>query len=412
LRNTAAAELFRIVKTFRRDFHSLVVFSKSFFLLYNLIDCLFLTSATPNYSTMAFDSASVASSNDSYIDSSRSSSDILGEADSESDRVSHLNDSSANGLSASADSVADSIAKKDTTAACLMRVLVIALFIFMSVFVPIVIFLTARNNEQENFESEFDALATKVVDSFEFNVARKLGAIDSLDISITSYAVGTNSTFPFVTLPDFDLRAANTLALADTLSVAFVPLVTQANRAEWESYSVDNEAWITTALNRQTASVGRRAQAPETIGLSTPVITAFAEDGALVPQPDGAGPYFPLWQNAPVDTSIVNFDLASIGSFTEGILNMVETQQAVLGKAAEFAPNELLIQQYFEQLLVNDEEHQGSEPVSNLFYPVFDKFGKDHELVGMLNIVIFWHSFFEGVSFYRRESNVRAEAKV
>ena len=340
----------------------------------------------------------MASSNDSYVSSDHSGSNMLGDggSTSESDRHSSNVNDSVHG--APSDSVADSIAKKDTTAACLMRVLVIALFICMSVFVPIIIFLTASNNEQENFESEFDALATKVVDSFEFNVARKLGAIDSLDISITSYAVGTNSTFPFVTLPDFDLRAANTLALADTFSVVFVPLVTQKNRAKWETYTVDNEAWITTALNRQTASVERRAQAPETIGLSTPMITAFAQDGALVRQPDGAEPYFPVWQNAPVDTSIVNFNLASVGSFTDSILHMVETKQAVLGKTAEFTPNELLIEQYYEQLLVGDQDDYEGEPVSNLFYPVFDKFGKDHGLVGMLNIVIFWHAFFEGVS--------------
>jgi hypothetical protein len=362
---------------------------------------------------MVSDLASVASSNDdSYVESDNGS-DILGEADAlttESDRNSTTHTDSLHGASAGSDSVADSMAKKDTNAACQLRVLVIALFIFMSVFVPIIIFLTVRNNEQESFESEFDALATKVIDSFEFNVARKLGAIDSLDISITSYAVGTNSTFPFVTLPDFDLRAANTLALADTFSIVFVPLVTQANRVKWESYAVENEEWITTALNRQTASVGRREQ--ETLGLVTPWITAFDEDGALVRQPDGAETYFPVWQNAPVDTGIINFNVASVGSFTAGILHMVETGQAVLGEVAEFTSNELLIEQYYEQLLVYEDEGYEGEPVSNMFYPVFDKFGRDHELVGMLNIVIFWHAFFRGVSFYPSESNFRARTNV
>jgi hypothetical protein len=360
---------------------------------------------------MASDLASMASSNDSYVESEDDDgSEIRGpDSTTESDRNSITHTDSLHGAS-TGDSVADSIAKKDTTAACQLRVLMVTLFLVMSVFVPVIIFVTTRDNEQESFESEFDALATKVVDSFDFNMARKLGAIDSLDISITSYAVGTNSTFPFVTLPDFDLRAANTLALADTFSVLFVPLVTQANRAKWETYSVENEAWITTALNRQTASVERRAQ--ETLGLVAPSITAFDPDGALVRQPDGAEPYFPIWQNAPVDTSIVNFNLASVGSFTTGILQMVETKEAVLGEAAEFSPNELLIEQYYEQLLVDEDADYRGEPVSNLFYPVFDKFERDHELVGMLNIVIFWHAFFTGVSLNGRESNFRAGAKV
>jgi hypothetical protein len=349
---------------------------------------------------MVVDQASVGSSNDSYVESDHGS-DILGGADgstTESDRNSSTHPDSMHGVSAASDSVADSMAKKDTTAACQLRVLVILLFIFMSIFVPVIIFLTTRNNEQESFESEFEALATKVVDSFEFNVARKLGAIDSLDISITSYAVGTNATFPFVTLPDFDLRAANTLALADTFSVIFVPLVTQANRLKWENYTVQNEEWLTKAINRQTtATVGRRVQ--ESVGLIEPSISFFGEDGARIHQPDGAEPYFPIWQNAPVDSGIVNFNLASIGSFNEGILHMVETQEAVLGEVAEFADNEFLIEQYYEQLLVNENEGFGGEPLSNLFYPIFDQFGTDHELVGMANIVIFWHAFFEGVSY-------------
>jgi hypothetical protein len=115
-----------------------------------------------------------------------------------------------------------------------LRLLVILCFLV----VPLSIFRTASKNEKEAFKTEFDALATKVIDSVEFNVARILGAIDSLDISLTSYVKGRPGattqqiSHPFVTMPDFDLNAANTLALADTNSVFLAPLVLNEQRLE------------------------------------------------------------------------------------------------------------------------------------------------------------------------------------
>jgi hypothetical protein len=292
------------------------------------------------------------------------------------------------------DSVADSIAKKDIKAACHLRILVVALFLFMSIFVPIVIFITSRNNEEEGFQSEFEALATKVIDSFEFNVARKFGAIDSLDISVTSYAVGTGSTPPNVTMPDFDLRAANTLALADTFSVFYVPVVEEGGRKEWEQYAVEKQGWIETAVSRETASSARRVQ--ELQGIAE-TIFKFGDNGEPVPEGD-LGPYFPIWQNAPVFEQIVNFNLLSVDSFRDGILAMKESEEAVLGRVAEFSDNEEMIHVFFDNLLAAEEAEYRVEPVSNLFYPVFDQFGSNATLVSLFSMLIFWHTFFEGVS--------------
>ena len=308
--------------------------------------------------------------------------------------------SGANG--SGGDTVADSIAKKDTKAACHLRVLVIALFIFMSVFVPIVIFITTTNNEEEGFKNEFAALATKVIDSFEFNVARKLGAIDSLDISVTSYAVGTKSTFPFVTMPDFDLRAANTLALADTSSVFLVPVVKKDLRTQWEEYSVDNQNWIDTSLNRNTigeAAPNRHLQqiSPHATGISSSIYR-FDENGNAVREESLDDFFLPIWQNSPVFPDVVNFNLVSVDSFRDGILAMIDTEEAVLGRVAEFSSSESVIQAYFEELLAAEGLQYDDGPVSSLFYPVFDRFGTNHTLVSLFSTVIFWNTFFEGVS--------------
>ena len=298
------------------------------------------------------------------------------------------------------DSVADSIARKDTKAAFHLRVLVIALFVFMSIFVPIIIFISARSNEEEGFKSEFRALATKVIDSFKFNVARKLGAIDSLDISVTSYAQGTGSSPPNVTMPDFDLRAANTLALADTFSVFLVPLVETSRRVEWESYAQDHQGWVKTAVDRKTASADRRLDAQTLEGVHE-TIYRLDENGNKIPEEDTSDPYFPVWQNAPVFEGIVNFNLLSVDSLSDGIREMKKTNEAVLGRVVDFSVNEGLLREYFDSLLFTDEgdsDVSKDEPISNLFYPVFDEFGPNATLVGLFSMVIYWHTFFEGVS--------------
>ena len=334
------------------------------------------------------------SENESFQESDNDSA-IRGHefSDADSDRNSSFHPDSVHGSSKTQqDSVVDSIARKDTKAACHLRVLVIALFIFMSVFVPIIIYITARKNEENSFNSEFDALATKVVDSFEFNVARKLGAIDSLDISVTSYAVGMNLTFPFVTIPDFDLRSANTLALADTFSVFLVPLVLDTVRSEWEVYSANNKNWIEQALNRKVATSRRR------LGEFHDYIYRFDDQGNAVPVAANQTQYFPIWQNAPVFEDLVNFDLLSIETYSEGILAMLKTEEAVLGKVTEFKVSEKMLQNYFDSLLPPDSSNYGGEPISSLFYPVFDRFGSNRTLVSLFSMVIFWHTYFEGVS--------------
>ena len=295
----------------------------------------------------------------------------------------------------SPDSIPDSIlAKRDTKAAFHLRVLVVLLFLFMSIFVPIIIYTTARNNEQGGFESEFEALATKVIDSFEFNVARKLGAIDSLGISVTSHGT-KNSVPPNVTIPDFDLRAANTLALADAFSVFLVPLVDRDGRLQWEQYAVENQGWVEVAMNRESTNDWRRRNL-QTTGISETIYRSDANGDKI--SEDQGDLYCPVWQNAPVYEDIVNFNLLSVDTLKDGILAMKQTEEAVLGRVAEFSENEVVIQEYFETLL--EAEISNGEPISSLFYPVLDSFEPDAGVVSLFSMAILWSSFFEGVSSF------------
>jgi hypothetical protein len=65
----------------------------------------------------------------------------------------------------------------------------------------------------------------------------------------TSHAQFTNSTWPFVTLPDFERRGVATIELAEVMSMVMVPFVTDDTREDWEAYSVANQGWFQEGLD-------------------------------------------------------------------------------------------------------------------------------------------------------------------
>jgi hypothetical protein len=77
------------------------------------------------------------------------------------------------------------------------------------------------------------------------SIAFKFEAARGLSIGITSYAVDQGKEFPFVTLPDYELRAAQLLSTFQADGVYWSPLVSDEQRDTWESYTVvEAPKWI------------------------------------------------------------------------------------------------------------------------------------------------------------------------
>jgi hypothetical protein len=119
---------------------------------------------------------------------------------------------------------------------------VIKLFAYLAVIVPLFVSARARSkSEVISFKIEFEALGSRVVESFGAIFSHMLSAVDALSISATSHVHNTNGSWPFVTMLDFDLRGASALVdLSGMVYIGFCPLVTTNNRAEWERYSQKN----------------------------------------------------------------------------------------------------------------------------------------------------------------------------
>ena len=75
--------------------------------------------------------------------------------------------------------------------------------------------------------------------------------MDSLSVTMVSYARDQNETWPFVTLPDFGPRMAKLLPQTDAMLVAIVPIVKPYQRKRWETYSIQNDEWVNQSMRIQ-----------------------------------------------------------------------------------------------------------------------------------------------------------------
>ena len=219
------------------------------------------------------------------------------------------------------------LAQKETRVVRALRFAVLALLLITTTLVVIGVYFYTRNEERDNFVTQFDDSAFKVVETFHHIVEGTLGAIDTMSISITSYALRENLTFPFVTMPDFEVRGANLRVQAGAAVVHWMPLVTDETRSSWEEYALENRFQIDQAFERdrefrlkQDEYFGlvdqddgrllfgtenlRLVQEEETREETTlddgtayhPSIWSSGAIDARGDEPEGSGPYLPLWQ--------------------------------------------------------------------------------------------------------------------
>jgi hypothetical protein len=77
------------------------------------------------------------------------------------------------------------------------------------------------------------------------NAKTYLGKLESLSDIIMASAAGTDSAWPNVTLPNFDILTTESFEqfIGPELYL-FAPIVSEENRRGWEQYAQDNQGWI------------------------------------------------------------------------------------------------------------------------------------------------------------------------
>ena len=251
------------------------------------------------------------------------------------------------------------------------------------------------------------------------------------------------------------MLAANARVQAGGVVIVYYNLVTDETRDGWEAYANISRHWIGPAFQAEMKAkaeqdarfgIGPRGEAQEANtgdnerylqeaqqqqqqqpgspgGANQPPPYSYSIKSPKGPEPEGAGPYVVAWQMSPVlpVAPIVNMNLLRRPETRVSMMAAMKSQKMVLGLASDLngqavgniSSNDLhskflSLGQYRHQSV----EYQG-DPHTSIIYPVFDSFGPNRTIGGLLNIPVLWRFAFSdllpenaiGITIVVRNSN-------
>jgi hypothetical protein len=162
-------------------------------------------------------------------------------------------------------------------------------------------FLSA-GSEQVEFVEQFNEDAKKVLQTMGRNLIQTLQASDAFTVSITSLAMATNQTWPYVVVPDFAVRAEKIRSLANAVLVNTYYFVEPEQRSEWENFTArTGETWVNESI----------AAIEEFEGMDWPIVWDYTSYDVLFDYDEydkenpgevgtnRTGPWLPMWQTQP-----------------------------------------------------------------------------------------------------------------
>ena len=188
-------------------------------------------------------------------------------SDAESDESvsSHLDDSAhmGNGRDGGGDSSSGAglkIAQREHQAVMIWKMVVMSAMILITIGVSIAVFVYVDSKEQEAFESNFQDDTFKIFSELGGGIVQRFSHLDHMAIDMVSYANTSGSEWPYVTLPNYALRASKSRRSTGAVAMenfyyiqeTNTSLVADKGRHEWQSYTRDNgEAWTQRTLELQ-----------------------------------------------------------------------------------------------------------------------------------------------------------------
>ena len=250
------------------------------------------------------------------------------------------------------------------------RVAMVVIFLLSAVSFGTATFLYTTGKEQEEFERQFQGLAEEVIDVSQMHANSNFDGMKTLSHLLTSYSLGSNATWPFVTHPNWP-AVANTIGeRLNARFVATVPFLDPSLRNEWEEFTVREQGWIQQAIDY----VGDNFTGDPII----PHLFEFnpTQENPFVYEEDPLDPdypfYLPLWQSTLVENPpFINFDARNDVHFNRDFKLVIETGGPIMSPplgAWEYDASKIM-----------------ALPEALICQPIFDSFHKNAKIVGILD---------------------------
>ena len=318
------------------------------------------------------------------------------------------------------------IAKEESRALSMVRFVVFFILNAVTAGVAVGVYFYVSNTETSSFEDDFRDSSDKAFDAIGSVFDQSLGASDSLMGMMVSIQEHDNTSWPFVTLPDFAVKAQKLLTLSRASVIGIYPRVLHQDRAEWEAYGKEHQGWVDESLAIQKDSPNFKG---------TNLDSYF--DYPHIHTNDGIAPdssfYYPTWQASPVvprwggkcqctksmeilrlsDRFCLTFCLLDTawGSdlmtfFSSDVLALEASRSVIMGKTVNLPP---ILESDVEWIAdrVGTEDIDPSEPYFSFYYPIVQSATdavsvpslepKSHPVVGLVATTIFWRKIFENL---------------
>jgi len=303
--------------------------------------------------------------------------------------------------------VRETLGKSETKTINSLRLMVIGAMILGTIVISLLTFFRLKNIELDEFEVEYRVYSSMILDSFHGSLEREIEAIGTLAASITAHSLGTESTFPNVTIPSFEILGAHARTLSGCPFITWLPLVNEQSRKGWEEYSTTKQDHFNVSYLAETEL--RRSQ-DENLDIRRPRELHFSGVQHFHKEIWGNGstsdgPYFPVWQMTPTLPYLTmlnkneNFDNFNT-NFSKDILR---TEEVMFGGMIASSPCDGCdlpdILTSIKQLgqYRHESEWDKNDWLSGLAHPVFDNFGEERKLVGILLALHKWSHHFSGI---------------
>ena len=304
-----------------------------------------------------------------------------------------------------AESLSSSLAKHETRSINCLKFMVILILLMTTALVSTFVYKYTSKGENNDFESTYDEYSDQIIEAVQNGAQHKMEAIGSLAELVQAHAINSNSTWPFVTVPFFEEHVLATRSLTEAYGILLFPIVTKENREAWEAYSIENRGWVNDSYACQkdyfgsdkSVSLGpgqnwfdvlwgKDLESPQqpnmSLGIASEIfVTVHPDPNDQRPKIDlSDGPYFPQWQAAslsPYYQTSTNLNYGCYSDFYNSTVYLNETGNAVNG----LAWTDWVVPGY----------------ITTMLYPIFNKFHGEREVVGFMDIDIYWHDYLQRI---------------
>mmetsp|Transcript_18806 Transcript_18806/g.40484 ORF Transcript_18806/g.40484 Transcript_18806/m.40484 type:complete len:1140 (+) Transcript_18806:117-3536(+) len=293
----------------------------------------------------------------------------------------------------------EAIAKTESRVVRIVRVLVLLLLLVVTAGVSYGVFYYVSNSETKSFEEDFQDSSTKVLDAVGSFLDHSLGAVDNFMVGIVTNAEETGSEWPFVTIPNFAIRATKLLSLSQASICGFYPKVSEEERSEWEEWALANDEWVDVSLKVQ-------REDPTYAGTNVeswyPSSSISNNDGPL--PINASGPHYPAYYTSPIVPvwSAYGWDLYQ--SFQQEIDEMEQRRSVIVGRTLNIPKSEQHTISWIEGMVGPD--LKADEPIVPFYYPIDASASsgvavanseQDGRVVGAIAVTMFWRELLRNI---------------